>query len=175
MKKLCVCQNGFSHFSKNIVFKVKYDDIRGYSRSLPILIHLFYLQYPPCSECWPRLEHPRTISNFRTSCEFQKFQTKDFLRWSFKINNFRHQIQHYTNQLAKDTSKQLRDLNDFPHEQSLDPRYSHRYSYHLQCCGSGSDQIVRIGVRPKKCHKTKNLSCKLNRYIFFIYIFYNIW
>ena len=34
----------------------------------------------------------------------------------------RHQIQHYTNQLAKDTSKQLRDLNEFPPEQSLDPR-----------------------------------------------------
>lgn len=39
-----------------------------------------------------------------------------------QLQNQLHQIQHYTNQLAKDTSKQLRDLNDFPHEQSLDPR-----------------------------------------------------
>lgn len=39
-----------------------------------------------------------------------------------QLQNQLHQIQHYTNQLAKDTSKQLRDLNDFPPEQSLDPR-----------------------------------------------------
>jgi len=39
-----------------------------------------------------------------------------------QLQNQLHQIQHYTNQLAKDTSKQLRDLNEFPPEQSLDPR-----------------------------------------------------
>jgi len=33
-----------------------------------------------------------------------------------------HQIQHYTGQLAKDTSKQLKDLNNYPPEQALDPR-----------------------------------------------------
>eukprot|EP00088_Acartia_fossae_P039131 TRINITY_DN4071_c1_g1_i1.p1 TRINITY_DN4071_c1_g1~~TRINITY_DN4071_c1_g1_i1.p1 ORF type:complete len:274 (+),score=56.36 TRINITY_DN4071_c1_g1_i1:90-911(+) len=39
-----------------------------------------------------------------------------------QLQNQLHQIQHYTNQLAKDTSKQLKDLNDFPPERSLDPR-----------------------------------------------------
>jgi len=39
-----------------------------------------------------------------------------------QLQNQLHQIQHYTNQLAKDTSKQLRDLNEFPPERSLDPR-----------------------------------------------------
>ena len=34
----------------------------------------------------------------------------------------RHQIQHYTGQLAKDTSKQLQELNGYPPEQALDPR-----------------------------------------------------
>ena len=34
----------------------------------------------------------------------------------------RHQIQHYTQQLAKDTSKQLKELNNYPPEDSLDPR-----------------------------------------------------
>jgi hypothetical protein len=34
----------------------------------------------------------------------------------------RHQIQHYTGQLAKDTSKQLKELNAYPPEQALDPR-----------------------------------------------------
>ena len=33
---------------------------------------------------------------------------------------------------------------------------------HRQCCGSGSDQIVRI--RLKKCHRSKNKYNKLNRY-----------
>ncbi|XP_023325653.1 syntaxin-12 [Eurytemora carolleeae] len=33
-----------------------------------------------------------------------------------------HQIQHYTNQLAKDTSKQLKDLNEFPTDTAVDPR-----------------------------------------------------
>ena len=47
-------------------------------------------------------------------------------RFSF-ILNFRHQIQHYTNQLAKDTSKQLKDLNNFPPERSLDPRYHYYF------------------------------------------------
>ena len=35
----------------------------------------------------------------------------------------RHQIQHYTGQLAKDTSSQLKELNSYPPEQALDPRY----------------------------------------------------
>jgi len=39
-----------------------------------------------------------------------------------QLQNQLHQIQHYTNQLAKDTSKQLKDLNNFPAERSLDPR-----------------------------------------------------
>jgi len=39
-----------------------------------------------------------------------------------QLQNQLHQIQHYTNQLAKDTSKQLKDLNNFPSESSLDPR-----------------------------------------------------
>jgi len=39
-----------------------------------------------------------------------------------QLQNQLHQIQHYTNQLAKDTSKQLKDLNNFPPERSLDPR-----------------------------------------------------
>ena len=34
----------------------------------------------------------------------------------------RHQIQHYTGQLAKDTSTQLKELNSYPPEQALDPR-----------------------------------------------------
>jgi len=33
-----------------------------------------------------------------------------------------HQIQHYTQQLAKDSSKQLRDLNNYSQEEALDPR-----------------------------------------------------
>merc|ERR1712071_337737 len=33
-----------------------------------------------------------------------------------------HQIQHYTGQLAKDTSKQLQELNGYPPEQAVDPR-----------------------------------------------------
>jgi len=33
-----------------------------------------------------------------------------------------HQIQHYTQQLAKDSSKQLRELNSFSQEEALDPR-----------------------------------------------------
>ncbi len=40
--------------------------------------------------------------------------------WS--IIFWRHQIQHYTNQLAKDTSKQLKDLNEFPTDTAIDPR-----------------------------------------------------
>jgi len=33
-----------------------------------------------------------------------------------------HQIQHYTQQLAKDSSKQLKELNNYPPEDALDPR-----------------------------------------------------
>jgi len=33
-----------------------------------------------------------------------------------------HQIQHYTGQLAKDTSKQLKELNSYAPEHALDPR-----------------------------------------------------
>jgi len=33
-----------------------------------------------------------------------------------------HQIQHYTQQLAKDSSKQLRDLNNYSPEDAMDPR-----------------------------------------------------
>merc|ERR1712179_793023 len=41
---------------------------------------------------------------------------------SSQLQNQLHQIQHYTGQLAKDTSKQLKELNGFPPEQALDPR-----------------------------------------------------
>ena len=34
----------------------------------------------------------------------------------------RHQIQHYTQQLAKDSSLQLRDLNNYSQEDAMDPR-----------------------------------------------------
>lgn len=39
-----------------------------------------------------------------------------------QLQNQLHQIQHYTGQLAKDTSKQLKELNGYPPEQALDPR-----------------------------------------------------
>jgi len=39
-----------------------------------------------------------------------------------QLQNQLHQIQHYTGQLAKDTSKQLKELNGFPPEHALDPR-----------------------------------------------------
>ena len=32
-------------------------------------------------------------------------------------------MQHYTNQLAKDSSKQLKELHDYSAEDALDPRY----------------------------------------------------
>ena len=38
------------------------------------------------------------------------------------ISLTRHQIQHYTGQLAKDSSKQLKELNNYPPEEALDPR-----------------------------------------------------
>ena len=42
--------------------------------------------------------------------------------FSFDCYVCRHQIQHYTGQLAKDTSSQLKELNSYPPEQALDPR-----------------------------------------------------
>jgi len=39
-----------------------------------------------------------------------------------QLQNQLHQIQHYTGQLAKDSSKQLKELNDYPPEEALDPR-----------------------------------------------------
>lgn len=39
-----------------------------------------------------------------------------------QMQNQLHQIQHYTNQLAKDTSKQLKDLNNFPPQMAIDQR-----------------------------------------------------
>jgi len=39
-----------------------------------------------------------------------------------QLQNQLHQIQHYTGQLAKDTSKQLKELNGYQPEQALDPR-----------------------------------------------------
>merc|ERR1712013_666498 len=39
-----------------------------------------------------------------------------------QLQNQLHQIQHYTGQLAKDTSSQLKELNSYPPEQALDPR-----------------------------------------------------
>merc|ERR1719320_2226979 len=33
-----------------------------------------------------------------------------------------HQEKHYTGQLAKDSSKQLKELNNYPPEEALDPR-----------------------------------------------------
>ena len=41
---------------------------------------------------------------------------------SNQLQNQLHQIQHYTQQLAKDTSKQLKELNNYPPEDALDPR-----------------------------------------------------
>jgi syntaxin 7 len=38
------------------------------------------------------------------------------------LQNQMHQIQHYTNQLAKDTSKQLKELNEFNTDRAVDPR-----------------------------------------------------
>ena len=34
----------------------------------------------------------------------------------------RHQIQHYTQQLAKDSALQLKDLNNYSQEDAMDPR-----------------------------------------------------
>merc|ERR1712013_590012 len=39
-----------------------------------------------------------------------------------QLQNQLHQIQHYTGQLAKDSSKQLKELNNYPPEEALDPR-----------------------------------------------------
>lgn len=39
-----------------------------------------------------------------------------------QMQNQLHQIQHYTNQLAKDTSKQLKALNNFPPQMAIDQR-----------------------------------------------------
>ena len=41
---------------------------------------------------------------------------------SNQLQNQLHQIQHYTQQLAKDTSKQLKEMNNYPPEDALDPR-----------------------------------------------------
>jgi len=41
---------------------------------------------------------------------------------STQLQNQLHQIQHYTGQLAKDSSKQLKELNNYPPEEALDPR-----------------------------------------------------
>lgn len=41
---------------------------------------------------------------------------------SNQLQNQLHQIQHYTQQLAKDSSKQLKELNNYPPEDALDPR-----------------------------------------------------
>ena len=45
-------------------------------------------------------------------------------RNSFHRTNvvFRHQIQHYTQQLAKDSSKQLQELNNYGSQEAADPR-----------------------------------------------------
>jgi len=39
-----------------------------------------------------------------------------------QLQNQLHQVQHYTNQLAKDSSKQLKELHDYSAEDALDPR-----------------------------------------------------
>ena len=57
------------------------------------------------------LSTPPSWSTSYLSCSF-----------SFDCYVCRHQIQHYTGQLAKDTSSQLKELNSYPPEQALDPR-----------------------------------------------------
>jgi len=41
---------------------------------------------------------------------------------STQLQNQLHQIQHYTQQLAKDSSKQLQELNNYGSQEAADPR-----------------------------------------------------
>ena len=64
------------------------------------------------------MEHRRTANNYMINCKKCLALCR---QWDYFLM-FRHQIQHYTQQLAKDSSTQLKELNNYSQEDAMDPR-----------------------------------------------------
>ena len=84
-----------------------------------------YFQFLRCSVWSARLGQHRTTSSFRTN--FTRSSTtlgRSYFVIQYDILYMIKSNLTYTGQLAKDTSSQLKELNSYPPEQALDPRWS---------------------------------------------------
>ena len=91
-----------------------------------------YFQFLRCSVWSARLGQRRTTNNFRTNFTRSNITLGRSLVLNYNllcnlIWYILYRIKSnltYTGQLAKDTSSQLKELNSYPPEQALDPRWS---------------------------------------------------
>ena len=106
--------------------------LRDSSTCQDFLMKKSYFQFLRCSGWSARLGQRRTTSSFRTN--FTRSSTTParslVLNNNLSCNLMWYDISYriksyliYTGQLAKDTSSQLKELNSYPPEQALDPRW----------------------------------------------------